>query len=273
MRGRRWALGAAAALVAASTAACGIGGGSASVATKSTLTIGVKADQPGLGLRQNGHFSGFDVDVASYIAKKLGAKHVNFTPITSAQREKYLEAGTVDMVVATYSITPARKQLVTFGGPYYVAHQDTLVRSDETSIIHNVHDLKGKTLCNAKGSNSFARVATEKSIAAIGVPGASYSDCVGKLSSGAVQAVSTDDLILAGFAAEKGGTLKLVNQPFSDEKYGVGIKLGDIEGCEEINKAITDMYQDGTAAKLLHKWFDASGLEVNTNVPQFEGCG
>jgi len=273
MPGRGWALGAAAALVAVCTAACGISGGSASVAGKKTLTIGVKQDQPGLGLKQsNGTFQGFDVDVATYIAHKLGAKHVNFTAITSAQRETWLQQGKVDMVVATYSITPARKQKVTFGGPYYVAHQDTLTRAGD-SAIHNVHDLKGKTLCNAKGSNSFNRVATEKSIAAIGVPGDSYSDCVKKLEAGQVEAVSTDDLILAGFAAETNGQLKMVNQPFSDEKYGVGIKLGDIEGCEEINKAITDMYQDGTAAKLLHKWFDASGLAVNTNVPQFEGCG
>ncbi len=258
--------------LAAVTAGCGLSGGSSSIAHKSTLTVGVKADQPGLGLRgSNGVFTGYDVDVANYVAKKLGAKKVDFVAITSAQRETWLQEGKVDMVVATYSITPARKQKVLFAGPYYVAHQDILVRNGDTSIA-NVHALKGKTLCNAKGSNSFNRVKVEKSIAAIEVDGASYSDCVNKLSYGAVEAVSTDDLILAGFAAEKGGSLKMVNQPFSDEKYGIGIKQGDVEGCEDVNKAITDMYQDGSAAALLHKWFDASGLQVNTNVPQFEGC-
>ena len=271
MRRTGLALGVLTAL-AAVTGGCGLGGGSASIAHKSTLTVGVKADQPGLGLRgSGGTFTGFDVDVANYVAGKLGVKKVNFVPITSAQREIYLQGGKVDMVVATYSITPARKQKIVFAGPYYVAHQDILVRTGDAAI-HNVHDLKGKTLCNAKGANSFNRVKVEKSIAAIEVDGASYSDCVSKLASGGVEAVSTDDLILAGFAAEKGGTLKMVNQPFSDEKYGIGIKQGDIEGCEDVNKAITDMYQDGTAARLLHKWFDASELQVNTNVPQFEGC-
>jgi glutamate transport system substrate-binding protein len=252
---------------------CGAGGGSSSVAGRGTLVIGVKADQPGLGLKQpDGTFQGFDVDVAKYVATKLGAKHVEFRAITSAQRESFLRKGTVDLVLASYSITPERKTLVAFGGPYYVAHQDTLVRAADTAI-GGVHDLKGRRLCQVAGSNSWKRVTQEKKIAAVLVPAASYSACVGDLVSGAVDAVSTDDLILAGFARREGRAVRLVNAPISDERYGVGIRQGDVRGCEEVDKAITDMYLDGTAQSLLGKWFGPTGLQVTTTVPQFEGCG
>jgi glutamate transport system substrate-binding protein len=123
------------------------------------------------------------------------------------------------------------------------------------------------------GSNSWKRVTEERKVAAGLVAAASYSQCVGDLVSGTVDAVSTDDLILAGFAGQRGQAVKLVNAPISDERYGVGIKQGDIRGCEEINKAITEFYLDGTAASLLRKWFGSTGLSVTTTVPQFEGCG
>jgi glutamate transport system substrate-binding protein len=268
----RWAAAPALALALALTA-CGVSGGSPSVAGKDTLVIGVKADQPGLGLKQpDGTFKGFDVDVAGYVAKKLGARHVTFRAITSAQRESFLRKGTVDLVFATYSITPERKTKVAFGGPYYVAHQDTLVRSADTTI-KGVRDLKGRRLCQVAGSNSWRRVTEEKKIAAVLVPAASYSACVSDLTSGAVDAVSTDDLILAGFARQQSQAVKPVNAPISDERYGVGIKQGDVRGCEEINRAITDLYLDNTGPNLLHKWFGPTGLKVTTTVPQFEGCG
>ncbi len=250
---------------------CG-SGGPASVASKASLVIGVKADQPGLGLAgPHGTFQGFDVDVASYVASKLGASHVTFRAITSAQREAWLQNGTVDMVLATYSITPQRETKVTFGGPYYVAHQDTLVTAAETSI-HTVHDLAGKRLCAVPGSASAPRITVALGIPAQQVSAPSYSSCISNLLAGSLDAVSTDDLILAGFAATNGGAVRLLNAPLSDERYGVGLRKGDVDGCEAVNRAITAMYQDGTAHKLLSKWFAATGLQLTTAVPQFEGC-
>lgn len=256
--------------VGLSTAACSAGG-PPSVVGKQTLRIGVKADQPGLGLRlADGRFAGFDVDVATYVAAKLGVKpdHLTFVPVTSATRQKVLENGSVDMVVATYSITPERDTLITFAGPYYMAHQDTMVRADETAI-HTVHDLKGKRLCQAAGSNSWERVTRELGIAAKLIPAPSYSACVAMLLAGKVDAVSTDDLILAGFAAR---AVRILNAPFSDERYGIGLKKGDLSGCEAINRAISQMYLDGTAARLLRKWFGQTRLQLDPYVPQFEGC-
>jgi len=104
------------------------------------------------------------------------------------------------------------------------------------------------------------------------VDASSYSECVSKLKSGALDAVSTDDLILAGFANQQKGSFKVINDPFTDEKYGVGLKKGDTETCEAVNKAVAQMYSDGTAKTLLEKHFAGTGLKLVTTAPQMEGC-
>jgi glutamate transport system substrate-binding protein len=244
------------------------------------ITVGIKYDQPALGLKKpDGSFEGFDVDVAKYIAKELGVPEsgITFKETRSENRESFLGGGQVDLVIATYSITDARKKQVTFGGPYYVAAQDTMVRVDDDSI-KKPEDLKGKKLCKAAGSNSFRRVTEGPPDGKLAISGvnlvdaSSYSECTAKLGAGALDAVSTDDLILAGFANQQKGKFKVINSPISDEKYGIGLKKGDTETCEAVNKAVTKMYQDGTAAQLLNKHFGGTGLKPKTTVPQFEGC-
>jgi glutamate transport system substrate-binding protein len=259
------------------------GAEASSIADKDRLVIGVKSDQPGLGLRtRNGTFEGFDVDVATYVAGRLGVrgKNIEFRATPSNVRENALQAGVVDLVFATYSITPERKELVTFAGPYYVAHQDILIREQDDSI-RNVRDLRGKRLCQAAGSNSWRRVTEEREVAAALEPRGSYSECVTDLAANRIDAVSTDDLILAGFAAvlkreaarrREATPVKLVNAPFTNEKYGVGLRKGDRKGCEAVNRILTEMYQDGTAETLLTEWFRPVNLDVTTTVPQFEGC-
>ena len=273
MRTRTAAAAAGVLLAVTGPSACGLDGSEpATVARRHALVIGVKADQPGLGLRRpDGSYEGFDVDVATYVAGRLGVpkSRIRFTTTNSSVRESALASGSVDMIFATYSITAKRKTQVTFAGPYYVAHQDTLVRGDAASI-GDVRDLKGKRICQVTGSNSWRRVVEERKIAARPVTAATYGACMDDLAAGRLDAVSTDDLILAGFAAGRGG--KIINAPFTDEKYGVGLKKGDLEGCELVNRALTRMYQDGTAGRLLAKWFGRSGLKLTTSVPQYEGC-
>ncbi|RKS74995.1 glutamate transport system substrate-binding protein [Actinomadura pelletieri DSM 43383] len=264
------------AIVLASATACGIADANeTSVATKDALVIGVNTDQPGVAERtESGSHEGFDIDIAREIAKRLGVTDVTFTRVTSATREQMIQDGTVDLVVASYSVTPERKVKVSFAGPYYVAHQDVLVRGSDAAI-RSIHDLAGRRLCRVPGSVSFPRVHDEQGIAARPVDAVGYSDCLTGLTAGTLDAVSTDDLILAGLAAKASGNgrdLRIVNAPFTDEPYGVGIRKSDVEGCEAVNKAITQMYQDGTAPRLLTKWFAPVGLKVTTTVPQFEGC-
>ena len=280
MRVRR--IGIALAAVAAlglGVTACGEKASTSTLADKAKsdkkLTIGVKYNQPGLGLKEpSGKVDGFDVDTGKYIAQKLGVPESGITwkETTSANRETYLQQGQVDMVIASYSIIPDRLNKVTFGGPYYVAHQDTLIRKDDDSI-KTVKDLKGKRLCQVAGSNSWKRVTEDQKVPNVKlVPASAYDECVTKLEGKSIDALSTDDLILAGYSAANPGKFKLLNKPFTDEKYGVGIRKGDKKGCEAVNKAITSYYSDGTAQKNLDKYYGKTGLKLGDKVPQFQGC-
>jgi glutamate transport system substrate-binding protein len=266
-------IGAALAIVMA-LAGCASGGDGKSIANKDTLVIGVSKDQPGLGQRQpDGTFKGFDIDVARYIGAHLEKKpkKVAFTVVPYADRESSVQTGRVDLVISSYSITPQRKTKIAFAGPYYVAHQDTLVRTNDTGI-KNVRDLSGRRLCAVDGSVSWQRVTVERDVPAQLVKAPTYGDCLTKLTHGSLDAISTDDLILAGFALRNNG-VRFINAPISDERYGIGIRKSDVTGCEDINKAITEMFLDGTATRLLRQWFAPTGLHLTTTVPQFEGCG
>ena len=102
------------------------------------VTIGVKFDQPGLSLRKpDGSLSGFDVDVARYVAEQLGYKpdEIEWKEAPSGQRETLIQNGQVDYIVGTYSITDARKKKVAFAGPYFQTGQSLLVRADNTDIV------------------------------------------------------------------------------------------------------------------------------------------
>ncbi|MFI9808115.1 glutamate ABC transporter substrate-binding protein [Streptomyces sp. NPDC052301] len=213
------------------------------------IKIGIKFDQPGLGLKQpDGSYSGFDVDVATYVAKELGykASDIQFVETKSADRENALARGDVKFIAATYSITDERKAKVDFAGPYLLAHQDLLLK--KSSKIVQAKDLNGKNLCSVTGSTSAQNI--QKTIA----PKANlkeystYSECIASLQSGAVDAVTTDDSILAGFAAQDKykGQFKLAGLKLSNENYGVGVKKGDSATLDKINKALEKMVSDGS---------------------------
>jgi len=252
---------AASAMLGAGMSACGgsSGGGGHSIVDKAkndkTLTIGVKPDQPGLGLQNAaGQYTGFDVDVANYVARKLGATKIKFVATLSANREAFLQQRKVDMVVATYSVTPERQKIVSFAGPYYIAHQDILVRANDNSI-KKPGDLKGKKVCSGQGSASGDRIQSlyGSKVNLIRLPG--YGDCVNQLLGGQVEAVTTDNTILAGFAAQpqNQGKLKVVGTFFSNEIYGIGLKKGDKKGVNAVNKALRDMFNGGSWKSALTK--------------------
>ncbi|WP_127130806.1 glutamate ABC transporter substrate-binding protein [Georgenia sp. SYP-B2076] len=233
----------------------GSGGTSSASGSGKGVTIGIKFDQPGLGLKEGDKYTGFDVDVATYVAGKLGytPEDITWTEAVSSQRETLLQNGSVDMIFATYSITDARKESVAFAGPYFVAGQDLLVRADDTEIT-GPEALEGKVLCSVSGSTSAQRVKDQFAAGVQLQEAQGYSECVEFLSAGQVDAVTTDDIILAGFAAqpEYKGQFKVVGNPFSEENYGVGLpKENDV--CEDVNTAITDMIDDGTWQKLVTK--------------------
>ncbi|MFI7127311.1 glutamate ABC transporter substrate-binding protein [Nonomuraea sp. NPDC050153] len=235
------------------------------------LVIGVKADQPGLGLRTpDGSFAGFDIEVGKYVAKQLGveAKDITFKETVSANREAFIEQGQVDMVIATYSITDARKQKVSFAGPYFVAGQDLLVRADDTKLT-GPEALNGKKLCSVAGSTPAQKVKTEYAKEVQLQEERTYSACVDRVLGGQLDALTTDNVILAGYAAQHQGKLKVVGKSFSTEKYGIGLKKDDTAGRKAVNDALEKMFSDGSWTKALQVSVGASGFAL-PQAPQLE---
>ncbi|GAA3874894.1 glutamate ABC transporter substrate-binding protein [Streptomyces lacrimifluminis] len=211
------------------------------------IKIGIKYDQPGLGLKKpDGSFSGFDVDVATYVAKELGYEpnQIEFVETKSADRENALARGDVKFIAATYSINDERAKKVDFAGPYLLAHQDLLVKAD--SDITESTDLNGKNLCSVTGSTSAQNVKDDFAPKANLKENSGYSECIAALQSGAVDALTTDDSILAGFAAQEQykGQFKLAGLKLSNENYGIGVKKGDTATVDKINAALEKMVSD-----------------------------
>lgn len=235
------------ALAALAAVACTMSLAACGADESGKIRIGIKFDQPGLGFKKSGTYVGFDVDVAKYVAKKLGYSEdeIVWKEAPSKQREAMLQNGDIDMILATYSITDERKNAVSFAGPYFVAGQDLLVRKDDHSI-NGPEDLNGKRLCSVTGSTSAATVKEKfaSEVQLMEQPG--YAECATALFSGIVDAVTTDDIILAGLASASRGKLRVVGKPFTQEYYGVGIKKGDTALAKKINAAIAEMIKDGS---------------------------
>lgn len=228
------------------------------------LVVGVKVDQPGLGLKQpDGKVTGFDVDVATYIARELGVNEsdITFKEAKSGDRESLIKKGEVDYIVATYSITDKRRNEVTFGGPYFVAGQDLLVRADNTDIT-GPEVLNGKRLCSVKGSVSATQVKEQFAKEVQLQEYDRYAECVQALVNGAIDAVSTDDTILAGYAAQNVGQLKIVGKTFTEERYGVGLRKGDTEGQKAVNSAIEKMQTSGEWKASLERHLGPAGYKI-----------
>ena len=271
---------AVAAVTAAGLAACGSGtpggggaaGAGATSASGETVKVGIKFDQPGLGLKQGADYTGFDVDVANYIAKELGYTP-QFVEAISAQRETLIKSGQVKYIVGTYSITDKRKVDVDFAGPYFIAGQDLLVRADDTAITGK-ESLNGKKLCSVKGSTSAANI--KKDVPDVNLQEyGTYTLCVDALKAGSVDALTTDDTILAGYAAQDAnkGKLKVVGKTFSTENYGVGLKKGDKEMCTKVTAALAKFVSSGEWQKSVEKNFGPANFKPGAgNPPKAAAC-
>jgi glutamate transport system substrate-binding protein len=240
----------------------------AELADAGTIRVGTKFDQPGLGNinLETDEPEGFDVESDKVIAGKLGIDEddIEWVETISANREAFLVNDRVDIIVATYTINDERKAQVDFAGPYYVAGQDLLVREDDDSI-NGPDDLAGKRVCAVTGSTPIARI-RESYPEAEPVEFDTYTECVDQLEVGQIDAVSTDDIILAGYAADPKyeGLFRVVGETFSEEPYGIGVPKGDDEFRAFINDTLEEAYQDGTWEEL----FDATLGESGTEAPE-----
>lgn len=206
------------------------------------VKVGVKEDQPGLGYLDptTGERTGFDVDVARWIAASLGYDEdkIEFTAIPSANREQAIVNGDIDYYVGTYSITDKRKEQISFAGPYFITGQGLLVAADNDKITGKDSLTAEDIVCSATGSTSIQRIKDETPAQTKEYD--TYSTCVEDLKNGQVDAVTTDEAILIGYAAQAPDELKVVGDVFSEERYGVGIAKGDTALQEFINTMFTD---------------------------------
>lgn len=263
MKRMRIALVAAAAVSALALAGCASGGGGetaepsaepaptfeagttmAELSEAGEITIGTKFDQPLFGLvGPSGEPEGFDVEIGKIIASELGIdeENITWTETVSANREPFIQNGQVDLVVATYTINDKRKEVVSFAGPYYMAGQSILVLADNDDI-ESEEDLVGQPVCSVTGSTPAANL---KELGAEVLETDTYSNCLEPLRNGQVVAVSTDNVILAGLAAQNEGEFKVVGKPFTEEPYGIGLALEDTEFRDWINDVLEEAYEDG----------------------------
>lgn len=210
---------------------------------RGAVVIGVKEDQPGLGYLDplTGRRSGFDIGIARWIAAELGfsEEQIVFKAIPSANREQAIVNGDIDYYVGTYSITDKRKQQIGFAGPYLETGQGLLVKQGST--IAGPESLNGSTtVCSATGSTPIQNI-RERYPEVPTVEFDTYSQCVEQLYNGQVDAVTTDQAILVGYAAQEPEELAVVGEPFSTEHYGIGVRKDD----EALRDFVNDVLEQG----------------------------
>ncbi|WP_380169858.1 glutamate ABC transporter substrate-binding protein [Kineococcus sp. DHX-1] len=241
----------------------------ADISSAKKITIGTKFDQPGFGeANLENKPEGFDVDVAEYIAAKLGVAPdaISWVPAPSAQREDLIANGDVDLVVATYTINDKRKERITFAGPYYVAGQQIMVAKDNTTITgpDSLKTNPDQKICSVTGSTPAENIRQYLADPGQLVEFAGYSDCAAQLQSGQVAAVTTDNVILTGLVAKSNDAFKLVGEQFTEEPYGIGITKGDTKFCEFINSTLKEMSDDGSYEEA---WKATAGKYEGTELP------
>jgi glutamate transport system substrate-binding protein len=268
---KHWRLAAAAAALAMVAAACGFDGDSDTddedvdssapeeapefpegstmreIQDAGVLRVGVKYDQPLFGVNTPGGVEGFDAEIARLIAEGIwgdgGADNVEFTEAVSAVREEILQQDQVDIVVSTYTINDDRKELVGFAGPYYIAGQDIMVEEGNPEGITGIDDLNDQPVCSVEGSTSIENLremAPDAEVLSLDT----YSACAEELSQGNVTAVTTDNVILIGLIDER-GEFELVDNPFTDEPYGIGVQLEADDLRDWINDRLEEIYDSG----------------------------
>jgi glutamate transport system substrate-binding protein len=232
------------------------------------IRVGTKFDQPGFGLENlEGEVEGFDVEVAKIIAGGLGIapEDIEWVEAPSAVREEVIEGDEVDMVVATYTINDARKERVSFAGPYYTAGQQIMVAEDNTTITGPeslVQNPEAK-VCSVTGSTPSEKIREYLAAPDQLVLFEEYSQCADALGNGQVQAVTTDNVILLGFVAESDGAFKLVGEQFTEEPYGIGISKGDVAFCEFINETLA-----ANEEAYVEAWEATAGQVEGTQTPE-----
>jgi glutamate transport system substrate-binding protein len=248
-----------------------------SIQDKGQLVVGSKFDQPLIGQQDTatGKIEGFDAEMGRLLAQRIFGTvdeegddaNLVFVETTSQNRETYINDGTVDVVIASYSMYPERLESFDFAGPYFNTGQNVMVAADNTDI-NSVADLAGKDVCIAEGSGSIDNLAAENPEATI-TPLADYAACAEALENGQTDAVSTDETILYGFTVDKPDAFRVLDSSniFTEEPYGVGMKLGETDARMFVNDMIEEATANGDWEKAFDLTFGAAGMPMPAQLP------
>jgi len=237
------------------------------------ITVGVKYDQPGLGFKgaTDDVPAGFDIEIAKLLVADLcidpDSDKVTWKETISDNREPFLIAGEVDLVLASYSINDERRASVGQAGPYMLTGQQVLVKKG--SGITGPDDLKGKEVCSVTGSTSLDN-AEAAGMKPRGFD--TYSECRDQVLDGAIDAMTTDGTILLGYAALNPDELEVVGEPFSEERIGVGYPKNKPEMCDWINGVLEESFSNGDWADAFEVTLGKSGAETPEPPTVDAGC-
>ncbi|WP_238444746.1 glutamate ABC transporter substrate-binding protein [Salsipaludibacter albus] len=250
------------------------GGGEAVAAIQEsgTLRVGIKYDQPLFGVNTPSGVVGFDAEIATAIAESLGVEP-EFQEAVSANREPFLQEDQVDLVAATYTINEERDEVVDFAGPYYVAGQDIMVATGNPEGIEGIESLNTAdlTTCTVEGSTSLENL-NEMAPDADVLTFDTYSKCADAMRQGRAAAVTTDNVILIGLIDEAPDDFELIDNPFTEEPYGIGVQEGSDLRCY-VNGVLQTMYDDGSWAEAYEATVGSAGVST-PEPPELnnEGC-
>ena len=263
--GRRLAAVIVTVLLLASTAACGESNVAQETPAGPTIAIGVAEDEPGLSWFNDGHYSGFDITVARYVAKSLGYadKQIDFKSVTPHNGTQLLEQGKADLVVSALPMAATALAAIEYAGPYLVANQELLIHSEEKSTLTSSKALTGKTVCTAMGSGAEANLL--KAIPGVIVkPRGTYPQCLTALMVGEADAVSADGALLSGLARSYGGTyLAVLADPIAKAEHGVLVRAGNTQLAGEVDQALKAMRRDGSWGRAVEALRRDTGFSVD----------
>jgi glutamate transport system substrate-binding protein len=223
----------------------------AKIQDRGEIRIGVKYDVPPFGFKnpQTDEVEGFDVDMGRIIAEELGVEPV-FVEAISDNRIPFLQQGEVDLILSTMTINQERDMEIEFSEPYYIARGRILVPGD--SDIQGIEDLAGRSVCTALGSTYEETLREEAPDADLRLVD-TYSECLELLQNGAIDAISTDDVILTGMIIQD-DTLKMVGDELTVEPYGAGIKEGEKEFQRFVSDTFAAAERDGRWEDIYQRW-------------------
>lgn len=237
-----------------------------------TIAIGVAADEPGLGFWHDGSYEGFDIEVAKYVAAKLGYanKQIVYKQVRPENRQSQLLEGNVDMVVASWPITEKAKQSVAFAGPYLHTGYGLLVRSEETGQLagadNGIGQIDNRVICSARGDETADLLKSDYPDADVQARD-SYAQCVTALQVGSADAIVGDTVMLAGLRAANGPEYSTVLHAAKQDVLGYGIAVikDNAQLAQKITDALADMSADGSLAHAADELEQRIGMTVRVD--------